>query len=325
MTEAAPPNDDIYNIVIECSSLIDYLTKPRIPSETDPDPKVADANGKSSHSGFQDDRPMGDLKTASRSKIKHGGGDKDERRIKMEQMGRSFDLWINYTGALAAVGRSLDDRLRGHIDIKEMVLELLQMLARNLQYSMDRHDFPEWAFAGAHCSLVYDEEAMNSHLPQDSTSLPDRNLEEEVWTAIEQAIDGLHFMAAAIRRSSVQSQKYNLSSRFERDDDLYFEERATLLVKRGFPNARRSLCEQLGASLAVRRKRLFRRKLHEEKLSKRREMDPVDPIPPKQAMASESKPHISLSRPDARPSPLPLQRLKKEKNFPTGSDQAGFR
>jgi hypothetical protein len=100
------------------------LTEPRIPSEIDP--KIEDASGTStSHYDPQDDRPTGDLETASGSQTKHGGEGKEERRIKIEQMGRSFDLWINYTGALAAVGRSLDDRLRGHTDIKEIVVELL--------------------------------------------------------------------------------------------------------------------------------------------------------------------------------------------------------
>src|SRR5271163_2360546 len=125
------PEDDIYNIVIECSNLFDSLTEPRIPSEIDP--KTEEANGTStSHYDPQDGRPTGDLKTASGSQIKHGGEGKEKRRIKIEQMGRNFDLWINYTGALAAIGRSLDDRLRGHTDIKEMVVVLLQILARNL-------------------------------------------------------------------------------------------------------------------------------------------------------------------------------------------------
>lgn len=44
----------------------------------------------------------------------------------------SFAFWIDYTGALAPVGASLDDRLHGHDEIKEMVIELLEMVERNL-------------------------------------------------------------------------------------------------------------------------------------------------------------------------------------------------
>lgn len=55
----------------------------------------------------------------------------------IEDMHRSFNIWINYTGALAAdVSRSLDARLQESKDIKNMAIELLQMLTRNLEYSM---------------------------------------------------------------------------------------------------------------------------------------------------------------------------------------------
>ncbi|KAI1330203.1 hypothetical protein F5Y16DRAFT_31336 [Xylariaceae sp. FL0255] len=154
------------------------------------------------------------------------GGDTRDRgvvlRRRTEEMGRSFNLWIDYTGALAAdVSRSLDTRLYDHGDIKEMVIELLQMLARNLQYLRG----------------------------EDGTSPDvscDDDLEEEAMGAIQKALDELHFMAIAIRRSSVRSQKYNLSSHFPRDDDSYFQQQAGLLVRYFFPDARRSLCDQLG-------------------------------------------------------------------------------
>ena len=138
MTEASPPNDDIYSITIECSILFDYLTSPRIPSGADV--MTVHSPGEAGQTGPQDHKPTRDSKTTSECQIKYAGEDEDKRRTKMFDFARSFDLWINYTGTLAAVGRSLDDRLSGHTDIKEMVVELLQMLLRNLQYSMHRHD-----------------------------------------------------------------------------------------------------------------------------------------------------------------------------------------
>lgn len=42
------------------------------------------------------------------------------------EMNKSFDIWIDFTGALAADRkRSLDARLHSHQDISEMVVELL--------------------------------------------------------------------------------------------------------------------------------------------------------------------------------------------------------
>ena len=88
--------------------------------------------------------------------------------------------------------------------------------------------------------------------------------------AIEAALDRLHFLATAIRRASIQSNRYDLSSS-NRDSDAYFEQMATLLVRRRFPHAKGTLHEQLGASIAVRRKRLIHRLRHAEKLSFKRE------------------------------------------------------
>jgi hypothetical protein len=45
----------------------------------------------------------------------------------------SFAFWIDYTGALAPIGAALDDRLDGHDEIKDMVVELLEMVERNLR------------------------------------------------------------------------------------------------------------------------------------------------------------------------------------------------
>jgi len=44
----------------------------------------------------------------------------------------SFLFWIDYTGALSLMTSSLDARLRGLADISTMVIELLEMILRNL-------------------------------------------------------------------------------------------------------------------------------------------------------------------------------------------------
>ena len=147
MMEAGPPNDEIYNMVIECSILFDDYFK--LPFMTNV--KTAEPPSQSRQTGVENDQPTTDSKTTSEPQAKFGGEDEDKRKAKMEVIRRDFDLWINYTGALAAVGRSLDDRLGGYTDIKDMVLELLQMLARNLQYSMHRHDLLVY---GLRCSLL---------------------------------------------------------------------------------------------------------------------------------------------------------------------------
>jgi hypothetical protein len=44
----------------------------------------------------------------------------------------SFLFWIDYTGALSLMSSSLDARLQGLEDISAMVVELLEMMLRNL-------------------------------------------------------------------------------------------------------------------------------------------------------------------------------------------------
>lgn len=119
---------------------------------------------------------------------------------------------------------------------------------------------------------VHKGDGVKPHVPSgDSGNNSDADeLKDEARYAIQKALDELHFMAAAIRRSSVRSQRYNLSSHFHRDDDSSFQEQACLLVRYYFRDARRSLCDQLGTSLAMRRSKFFQRMRHEEKLSIRR-------------------------------------------------------
>jgi len=50
-----------------------------------------------------------------------------------ENLQSRFSLWAAYTGAFAAAGASLDDRLQYHDEIQRMVMALLYMLQRNLQ------------------------------------------------------------------------------------------------------------------------------------------------------------------------------------------------
>lgn len=55
----------------------------------------------------------------------------------IEDMERSFTIWVNHTGALVAnTSQSLETRLQGYEDIRNMILELLEMLSRNLKYCM---------------------------------------------------------------------------------------------------------------------------------------------------------------------------------------------
>jgi hypothetical protein len=109
--------------------------------------------------------------------------------------------------------------------------------------------------------LVYEawmETAKPNTRPQSPHSDLGVDIMAEAWSGMEHATKHLLVVASAIRRSTVQSQKYDLSSKFDSKEDLLFEDLATKFVGREWPNARRSLCQQVGTAIAVRRKRLLR-------------------------------------------------------------------
>lgn len=57
----------------------------------------------------------------------------DEPTTHIRSLRNNFAFWIDYTGALAPIEASLDARLHGHDEIKQMVVELLEMVERNLR------------------------------------------------------------------------------------------------------------------------------------------------------------------------------------------------
>ncbi|KAK6856466.1 HET-domain-containing protein [Apiospora arundinis] len=192
-------------------------------------------------------------------------------------LSRSFDIWIDYTGALASdESRALDARLQGFKDIKNMILNLLEMLSDNLQH-------------------------LNNPPKQGADSDEGGDLRQEAINSSRFAVEELHFMANVIRKSSVRNQIYNLSSDFGKDNDHYFENYVFLLVKHTFPHARISLCKQLSTSIAVRRKRLDHKIRHGQKLKTRR-------MPPSQVSSDQTRAHISqpvTSRLQLPPNPYP--------------------
>ncbi|KAI0198198.1 hypothetical protein F4808DRAFT_266381 [Astrocystis sublimbata] len=153
----------------------------------------------------------------------------------------SFSFWVEYTGALAPVGASLDDRLVGYVEIKEMIIELLEMVER-------------------HAFLL--ERISASEEP----SRWDQSL-----SGISAALDRLHFLASAIRKAS-STRKFGeeVLLNLETDEEVLFKITAIAYVKWKFPKARKGLREHLGFTIAARRKLMSKKSHHANKLATRR-------------------------------------------------------
>ncbi|KAI1145749.1 ankyrin [Nemania diffusa] len=119
---------------------------------------------------------------------------------------------------------------------------------------------------------------------------------EDAATAIDSALNRLHFLAAAIRKSSAKQLEYNVAT-FLSEYDILFHKDAVLLVRWRFPSARKGLCQQLGDSIAVRRRMLLQKHHHAKKLTVRRRMVRQLNVPPSgTTKASRPDPHAPALR-----------------------------
>jgi hypothetical protein len=192
----------------------------------------------------------------------------DESFLDIRGLRNNFAFWIDYTGALADIGASLDDRLQGHDEIKEMVIELLQMVDRNLS----RREFDTTILrilngSGSYGWWLTSTTTVERGKDEDSAF---RNTESQrCLSAIESALERLHFLAKAIRKASIQREP-DLAT-FETDEDKFFHDMATAYVKWKCPNARPSLRGHMGDIIAARRRALLQKQRHARKLTTRRD------------------------------------------------------
>lgn len=105
-------------------------------------------------------------------------------------------------------------------------------------------------------------------------------------------MDRLHFLGAAIRKASAKRLEYNVTS-YLTEEDALFRKYTAAVVKRNFPQAHSSLHEQLGDTIAVRRKFMFRKRRHATKLTVRR--DPQASKSPERGAGNPAKPQVAIA------------------------------
>lgn len=112
-----------------------------------------------------------------------------------------------------------------------------------------------------------DQAGSNSYQPDAVTSRWKDILQE-----ISSALDRLDFLAEAIRTTSAMGIEYSIAV-LRGEDDVVFRRDATTLVRGRFPAARKSICQQLGDSIAVRRTVLLQKHRHRGSLTVRQVVD----------------------------------------------------
>ncbi|KAH7073192.1 hypothetical protein FB567DRAFT_454282, partial [Paraphoma chrysanthemicola] len=169
----------------------------------------------------------------------------------VEELTSRFRRWAAYVGALAVPRASLDCRLSGHRNLKEMVLDLIYMLQRNLQWAKAQNQRQR--------TITYPESTDNSKTSNDIVGLP----------AVESAISRLFVLSVAIRRSARQGHRKR-PGEIDRDSIAL----CSLLLQKKYPHACKSLRNQLANSIHTRTMSLVHLQLHNDKLGHQRK-DPV--------------------------------------------------
>jgi hypothetical protein len=100
-------------------------------------------------------------------------------------------------------------------------------------------------------------------------SLEELEDRKEAQKAISGALERLHFVAIAIRKTSAKRLAYDVNT-YLLDEDRHFHQHAVSYVKWKFRAASRALCTQLGDSIAVRRRMLLDKRSHGINLTTRR-------------------------------------------------------
>jgi len=129
----------------------------------------------------------------------------------------------------------------------------------------------------------------------------------DLQTTLEDALESLHKLASAIRRSAAPNTKFNLSSRFSRVEGFYepyYEELARRLVRYKFPHANIKLCDQIGKAMSQRRSWILFTQRRGIKLARNRDVAPMPSSLPDMTFPSAPMP----SSPKA-PVPQQIQRL----------------
>lgn len=99
---------------------------------------------------------------------------------------------------------------------------------------------------------------------------------EDVCITVHDALARLNLIVVAVRKASAQRSDHSIAT-LTVDDDVVFRTQLALWVRYRLPAARKALCQQLGDSIAIRRRMILQTKLHANRLATRR----IPETPPK--------------------------------------------
>jgi hypothetical protein len=128
--------------------------------------------------------------------------------------------------------------------------------------------------------------------------------------AVSDIIGSLHRLSATIRRSAARDRNSKAADFVERDDEgndinFVFQENVTRIIQQRYPDASKAVCERLGESISLRRRRVLYSRRHQAKLAVRPQvLAPAPRVLP--AVVPDINPQILPITSDHTPIPHPL-------------------
>ncbi|KAK6348438.1 hypothetical protein TWF718_006232 [Orbilia javanica] len=193
--------------------------------------------------------------------------EKDCRIVQEHQ--QRFERWSGYLGVFAAPQASLDSRLKSTPDIRDLVVQLLEVLKRNIRNSL------KFESARAAPRLEDDGSISKTRVSEQfgTARSPISPATQAALDGIRGVIDRLHRLGTAIRKAPTSNLVFRVKkfARKDSEDHTFFEHIALLIVKGLYPNIRDSLARQLARSISFRRQRLLYQRQHQKNLTDRRQ------------------------------------------------------
>ncbi|KAM0420431.1 hypothetical protein ACHAPT_011852 [Fusarium lateritium] len=202
-----------------------------------------------------------------------------------------FEHWAEFIGALADEQASLDNRLRPYPEVRDLVLQMLQMLDTNLKHVLhfEAEAIATILLPSNDVTGKKDPPGITENVPRpvniDEVKKRSAALASEAaLEAIQEAMDRLHRLAIVIRRSSASSfapRVKGFALQTDADENAELDRLILLRLKGILPGIGESLARQLVESISHRRLRLLYQRRHQKKLGRRR------PVHPPQGQSSE--------------------------------------
>ncbi|WQF77072.1 Putative NACHT nucleoside triphosphatase [Colletotrichum destructivum] len=163
-----------------------------------------------------------------------------------------FRIWSSYLGVFASYKASLDKRLEYCDDIHNLVIQLLELMRKNLEFVTSR-------FAAHSMQNISISSALKDNQELQGTL-------SEALNAVEATITRLNKLGSAIRRQSATGIENRVQAFTEKHGDNDYTEFARQIVQFRYKTISPSLKEHLASSMAARRQRLRYLRRHQMKM-----------------------------------------------------------